>query len=94
MSDQYEKTKAERVARYKKEAENDSYPKVSKAMREYLIDPVSDVAGKILPSGRPQLWDKSDRDARKEVLGYSKGGSASKRADGIAQRVKTRGRMV
>jgi len=30
MSEQYDSTKAKRVAKYKKEAERDSYPKITK----------------------------------------------------------------
>ena len=38
--------------------------------------------------------DKAQMKARKDVKGYAKGGmTASKRADGIAQRGKTRGKM-
>ena len=37
---------------------------------------------------------KDPRDAVRGQKGYAKGGSASSRADGIAQRGKTRGRMV
>ena len=37
---------------------------------------------------------KDPRDAVRGQRGYAKGGSASSRADGIAQRGKTRGTMV
>ena len=37
---------------------------------------------------------KDPRDAVRGQKGYAKGGSASSRADGIAQRGKTRGKMV
>jgi hypothetical protein len=97
MSEQYDSTKAKRVAKYKKEAERDSYPKITKAGREYIADPVTNAVGKLIPSDwRPQSWEAADREARKEVLGYKRGGktsSASSRADGIAQRGKTKGRM-
>jgi len=94
---EYAKTKEKRVTRYQKESERDNYPRVTKAFREYVGDPITDTLGKVLPSGKPQAWEKADREARKETLGYKKGGkvvSASKRADGIAQRGKTKGRML
>lgn len=92
---EYAKTKEKRVARYQKESDSDNYPKFTKAMREYVGDPVTDALGKVMPSGKPHAWEKADREARQEVLGYKKGGmTASKRADGIAQRGKTRGTIV
>lgn len=97
MNDQYDSTKAKRVSKYKQEAERDSYPKITKAGREYIGDPITDFIGKLMPSDwRPQSWESADREARKEVLGYKRGGktsTASSRADGIAQRGKTKGRM-
>ena len=91
-----DKIKAKRVARYQGEAKKDRAPAATKAFREYLADPVTDAVGKIMPGKRMQEWEQTDREARKEVLGYKKGGvvSASKRADGIVQRGKTKGRMV
>ena len=44
----------------------------------------------------PELWNKARKDI-KTAMGMKKGGtvsSASKRADGIAKRGKTKGRMV
>lgn len=40
-----------------------------------------------------EVQDEKDREKIK-AMGYAQGGSASARADGIAQRGKTRGRMV
>ena len=91
-----DKVKAKRLARYQGELKQDRTPTATKAFREYVADPVTDAVGKIMPGKRMQEWEKTDREARKEVLGYKKGGkvSASSRADGCAQRGKTKGRMV
>jgi hypothetical protein len=40
-----------------------------------------------------EVQDEKDREKIKS-MGFSKGGSASSRADGVAQRGKTRGTMV
>ena len=92
----YDETKAKRLKHYTKELDKDTTPKLTKGFREYAADPLSDAVGKLIPKGKPDEWEKADRDARKEVLGYKKGGSvssASKRADGIAVKGKTRGKI-
>ncbi len=91
-----DKIKAKRLARYQGESKQDRAPTVTKAFREYISDPLTDAVGKVMPGTRMQDWERMDREARKEVLGYKKGGAvnASKRADGIAQRGKTRGKIV
>jgi len=98
MDKYYEETYPKRKKRYEGEKEKDIAPKASKFVREKIGDPLSDFAGKVIPEGKPHTWEKADRAARKEVLGYKKGGSVkssvSKRADGCAARGKTRGRMV
>lgn len=95
----YAGDKAKRLAHYQKEAESDRAPGLSRRLREYISDPLSEAIGKVMPAGnnRAATFEQADRDARKEVLGYKKGGSVSKasaRADGIAQRGKTRGKMI
>jgi hypothetical protein len=42
---------------------------------------------------KQEAQDEKDREKIK-AMGYAKGGSASSRADGCAQRGKTKGRMV
>lgn len=42
---------------------------------------------------RQEAQDEKDRETIKN-MGYAKGGSASARADGCAQRGKTRGKMI
>jgi len=72
---------------------------VGYSMRKFF-DTVGDKVrslGKAVGSNKmTSLDDKAQMQARKDVKGYKKGGSvgsASKRADGIAQRGKTKGRM-
>jgi len=53
-------------------------PKVNKFLAKYIADPVTYVADKLLPENkRASRWDEADRKARKDVLGYKKGGSAN-----------------
>ena len=90
-----DKLKAKRLSRYENELKKDRAPAATKAFREYVADPVTDALGKVMPGKRMHDWEQIDREARQEVLGYKKGGmTASKRADGIAQRGKTRGKLM
>ena len=70
-----------------------------KAAREEMADrkmqEATDKAySKSLTSTEYAPEKKDPRDAVRGQRGYAKGGSASSRADGIAQRGKTRGTMV
>jgi hypothetical protein len=70
-----------------------------KAAREEMADrkmqDATDKAySKSLTSTEYAPEKKDPRDAVRGQRGYAKGGSASSRADGIAQRGKTRGTMV
>lgn len=54
-------------------------------------------AGRKFKKGEPGMPEQPGQDIRvdgKKVKGMAKGGSASARADGIAQRGKTRGTMI
>ena len=48
-------------------------PKVNKFLSKYIEDPITYVGNKITPGDN--IYDKADRKARKDVLGYKKGGS-------------------
>jgi len=95
------------VSRYKKETRNyanealnnppGSFPyKTLKFLRQNFRDPVM-AFDESLPVG-VEGPEAANRRARREQLGYRKGGSvkssASRRADGIAQRGKTRGKFI
>jgi hypothetical protein len=49
---------------------------------------------KTLPEGAKTLPDKPSKKVDADIVPLAKGGSASSRADGIAQRGKTKGTMV
>lgn len=87
----YDKGYQAGLNQYGKQATGSGTPKLDKFMREKMHDPLINMMG-------PSDYDLGDRQARKDVLGYKKGGStkssASKRADGCAQRGKTKGKMV
>ena len=54
-------------------------PKVNKFIAKYIEDPITYVAGKVLPENpRADRYDKADRKARKDALGYKKGGKIKK----------------
>jgi hypothetical protein len=70
-----------------------------KAAREEMADRKMNAAtekaySKSLTNTEYAPEKKDPRDAVRGQRGYAKGGSASSRADGIAQRGKTRGTMV
>jgi hypothetical protein len=54
-------------------------PKINKFLTKYVEDPVTYVANKLLPENeRATMWDKANRKARKDALGYKKGGKVKK----------------
>jgi hypothetical protein len=75
-------------------------PEFGKYKPRYTPAPMAPMlveGGKRTPFGRPPLNEPENPDATSETFkrgGKVKASSASKRADGIAQRGKTRGRMV
>jgi hypothetical protein len=48
-------------------------PKFNKFFSKYVDDPIRDVANKVIPGDNS--YDKANRKARKDVLGYKEGGS-------------------
>ena len=88
----------ESVRKYELEQQRNTDP-----VNKFLVKKSDDVGdfvrsiGKKLGTNRMTSQDdEAKMQARKDVKGYKKGGmvSASKRADGIAKKGKTRGRMV
>jgi len=80
---EYNDTYKQRVKKYEDEKtyyqDRDSTvgPKVNKFLAKYVDDPITYAADKLLPENkRASRWDEADRKARKDVLGYKKGGSA------------------
>jgi len=72
---------------------NDDLEKNKQAPKD--IDDAS--AGRKFKKGEPGMPEQPGQDIRvdgKKVKGMAKGGSASSRADGCAQRGKTRGTMI
>ena len=67
-------------------------------VEEFVTKNVTDPLDKLMSGNKDEEYVEGYKKARKETLGYKRGGmvksSASKRADGCAQRGKTRGKMV
>jgi hypothetical protein len=66
-------------------------------IKEAPKEPDDASAGRKFKKGEPGMPEQPGQDIRvdgKKVKGMAKGGSASSRADGIAQRGKTRGTLV
>ena len=74
--------------------------KIMKSLRQNIRDPIEDTLSDVYETKTPQGIEgpeAANLRARKERLGYRKGGSvssASKRADGCATKGKTKGRFV
>jgi hypothetical protein len=69
----------------------------TKAPKEGPKDIDDASAGRKFKKGEPGMPEQPGQDIRvdgKKVKGMAKGGSASARADGVAQRGKTKGTMV
>jgi len=67
-------------------------------VEKFLTENVSDPLDKAIFGSKDKEYVEGYKKARKEKLGFKKGGavksSASRRADGCAVRGKTRGKMV
>ena len=90
--------KGRETAKYMAEAETDlGKGRKLRPMQKENVDEQMQQIGELADQYKRETRGKEDTSVRgkiRKITGYAKGGSVSARADGIAQRGKTKGRIV